>query len=94
MTPQRPETNSDNNEKVNNNPNPVQLDSSPVVTKFAENPYMDLKTKPSDAPNSIFSLITGPRASSKNALRQDSYSGSQSNQALPRSSAFIAASKH
>jgi len=35
-----------------------QLDASPIVTKLGQNPYMDLKTKPSDAPNSFFSMIT------------------------------------
>ena len=37
--------------------NQAHLESSPIVTKFAENPYMDLKTKPSDTPNSFFSLL-------------------------------------
>ena len=34
------------------------IEASPAETQFAQNPYMDLRTKPSDAPNNFFSLLT------------------------------------
>ena len=43
--------------------------TSPIVTQFAHNPYMDLKTKPSDAPNTnnFFSLLTHQNGQNNNS---------------------------
>ena len=34
------------------------VEASPTVTQFAQNPYMELKPKPSDTPNTFFSMLT------------------------------------
>ena len=44
--------------KVPSVPNSGVVEASPTVTQFAQNPYMELKPKPSDAPNTIFSMLT------------------------------------